>query len=97
MSSNPVADMLNSPEAVDRVVAFRNASRGTPPVDTLAGEELGKVVDFENEHDRLHGCYAGAIGGRYALTFVQTSIGTVISIKCAHCKKELDVTDYEGW
>lgn len=55
----------------------------------------------EVEHDaakifmRKHNC--GVKTKYYEYIFGPTGIGTAVSIRCVHCKKEHDVTDYASW
>lgn len=63
----------------------------------LRGAELIKANDFRHEHNKKHGTYLGAIGGRYSVMFTGTSVGTAVHIVCGQCKEEADVTEYDDW
>jgi hypothetical protein len=41
--------------------------------------------------------YYGATGGGFSYTFIPTSLGTIITVKEAITKKELNVSDALGW
>jgi hypothetical protein len=41
--------------------------------------------------------YKGAIGGHITYSFTDTSLGTVMSVKCATCEGKLDFSDYDKW
>jgi hypothetical protein len=65
---------------------------------SLTNEELERIKEWDNTHEctikRKHNMdrYVGAIGGRLSITFIPTSIGTFITVKCC-CGEELDVAD----
>lgn len=40
--------------------------------------------------------YSGAIGGAYTFEFTDTSLGTVVIVRCS-CGERLDVSDYDHW
>jgi hypothetical protein len=33
----------------------------------------------------------------YSIVFTPTGIGDNVHVKCPHCKKEKDITDYSSW
>ncbi|GAC1668897.1 MAG: hypothetical protein NVS9B9_28450 [Ktedonobacteraceae bacterium] len=68
-----------------------------PMTFLVEGVELEAIQKFENEHNKKHGVYAGAIGGRYSYTITRTSIGDAISVECSNCNEEKNVTDYDSW
>lgn len=46
-----------------------------------------------------HNCsvgYTGAIGGKISYEFTETSIGTIIEVKCG-CGEGENLTDYSEW
>jgi hypothetical protein len=56
--------------------------------------ETGHVCSLKRENG--NGKYAGAIGGHLSYSFTPTSIGEIVTVKCA-CGAELDVTDYDSF
>jgi hypothetical protein len=56
-----------------------------------------KVREFWDEHNRRHGSYEGAAGGRYGWKITPTGLGTFIVTVCHSCKEELDVSDTDSW
>lgn len=61
----------------------------------MTGIEEAKAKQFREEHKK---CYVStAIGGQFEYRFSPTSIGSIVTIKCAFCKEEKDVTDYDSW
>ena len=58
--------------------------------------ESERAEKFMNEH--RHGdVYKGAIGGHIIYTFMPTSIGDAVCIKCLMCDSEENITDYDSW
>jgi hypothetical protein len=63
---------------------------------TITDEELQKIEEWNVLHECTlkpkYGCdkYVGAIGGIISITFLPTSIGTIVYVKCA-CGKEFTV------
>lgn len=93
--SNPVAAVMNTPEAAARIDAMRREAEPQGETFRVEGIELTRVNDFKAEHDRLHGTYSGAIGGRYTMQFTGTSLGTVVGVICGHCNAKQDCTEYD--
>lgn len=59
---------------------------------TIPKSERERAQAFRDEHDRLHaGVDQGAIGGRFSVSFCDTSIGDVIALRCA-CGASIDVS-----
>lgn len=96
MSDNPIASIMNTPEALAQVAELRKSTEAEGELYSLKGEELRRVHAFENEHDAKHGLYSGAIGGRYTYSFTPTSIGTAVAVSCS-CGEKLNATDFEDW
>jgi hypothetical protein len=64
----------------------------------LEPDEIKKADKFEKKH--FKSCWKkgmGAIGGGFEFVFVPTSIGTLSLIRCAKCKKDLQLTDFSTW
>jgi len=57
-------------------------------------KETKRLQEFCKKHKRC--ARATAIGGQYIYQLCQTSIGTMLSVKCV-CGKEKDITDYKNW
>ena len=58
-------------------------------------EELA-AKEFEEEH-RHKDIYKGAIGGHLEYTFIPTSLGSAVIVKCSICNAEKNITDYDIW
>ena len=58
-------------------------------------EELA-AIEFEKNH-RHQEIYKGAIGGHLEYTFIPTSLGNTISVRCSICGSEENITDYDIW
>ena len=64
----------------------------------ITDEQYEKIVKWDKEHECTlkpqHGIdkYVGAIGGHLSVTFIPTSIGMFITVKCS-CGKELHLND----
>jgi hypothetical protein len=58
-------------------------------------EELA-AKEFEKEH-RHKDVYKGPIGGHIEYTFIPTSIGTAVAIRCSICDAIENITDYDIW
>ena len=56
-----------------------------------------KAQEFIQAHYKKHSKLKTAIGGMFVWSFCNTSLGTVISIRCDGCKEEIDITDYGSW
>jgi hypothetical protein len=63
----------------------------------VGGKEREAMIDFMAEHDEQHSTYSGAIGGRYTYSFMPTSIGTAVGIKCSSCNEGRNVTAFDEW
>jgi hypothetical protein len=62
----------------------------------LTETEANSAKEFEKEH--LHKeIYKGAIGGHLMYSFVPTSIGDAVIVKCSICGEEKNITDYDSW
>lgn len=63
----------------------------------LSDDQYNKIVEWNKNHKcTLHPKYGmekycGPIGGAISVTFIPTSIGTIVKVKCA-CGDSLDVT-----
>lgn len=72
----------------------------SPPFDLNFGSlnegQSLKIRIFMDEHCKIHGHYAGAIGGRFSWIITGTSIGICIAMKCS-CDEKIDVTDFSDW
>jgi hypothetical protein len=64
----------------------------------ITDEELKTIEEWDNTHlckfKPAHGMkkYCGAIGGSLRITFMPTSIGHIITVKCG-CGAEFEVRD----
>lgn len=64
----------------------------------ISEEEWQKIKEWDETHECIYKPkygnkkYSGAIGGHLSITFLPTSIGTIVTVKCG-CKKELNVRD----
>ncbi len=69
-----------------------------PPWDnfsfSLSKEEKVKAQVFLSEHRKHEG--RTAIGGAFTFEFTDTSIGTVVKVRCS-CGEKVDVTNYDEW
>lgn len=63
----------------------------------IRADQMEKIRVFQEEHVKLHGKYAGAIGGRFTYTFTGTSLGMITRCECGQCGKYADVSDYDDW
>ena len=61
----------------------------------LVDSELEQFNKFRIKHNKKHGSYIGAIGGRFSITFTPTGLGLCISVTCNSCDKTKDITDYD--
>lgn len=91
-----VSEILNQSGDASETVALIRASlivhSAVGGGYTIPRSEREKAAAFREEHDRLHaGQDQGAIGGRFSTTFCDTSIGDVITLRCA-CGASVDVS-----
>ena len=71
----------------------------------LDDEEQKRLNDWYEKHNEHHHGgkipYGGAIGGAITLMVTQTGLGSVLKVRCGHCKdKDFgtgDLTDYDCW
>ena len=56
----------------------------------LTAKEVLKLIRFEDKHKK---CIPGAIGGGVSYTLTPTGLGTLCSVKCNVCGKELALND----
>ena len=68
----------------------------SPEDERLAAWEAKHNEAFHKEPADVVVSNQGAIGGRYTLEITQTSLGSVIVIRCA-CGAREDVTAYDEW
>jgi hypothetical protein len=59
----------------------------------ITDEQTKKVEQW----DQCKGKPSGAIGGRLSYIFTPTSLGVAVTVSCAICQQELDLTDYGRW
>lgn len=65
----------------------------------IEGDAEDRLIAWMANHAQV--CKLGpkdntAIGGRWTLSFTQTSLGTIVKACCA-CGEEKDLTDYQSW
>ena len=63
---------------------------------SLSEKEETQAREFMDKH-RHPDVYKGTIGGHISFLFTPTAVGDSITIRCAICGEELDITDYEAW
>lgn len=60
-------------------------------------------IDIFEKWDKTHNrrkcrkAYTGAIGGRLTFSFTSTGIGDIVTVRCALCRKEKNLTEYDKW
>lgn len=60
----------------------------------MSETEAARTKAWIEQHAKDHVMtYTGAIGGRWIYTFVPTSIGDLIQIRCAGCGQEAEISD----
>lgn len=62
----------------------------------LNESEAKKAEEFEEKHAHPN-VRKGAIGGHIEYRFTPTSLGDAVSIYCAICGVEENITDYDRW
>lgn len=67
----------------------------------LSEDERSRFREWNQGHlKNRHGGkepYGGAIGGRLTFMITGTSIGQILSVKCASCGEEHCLTDFSQW
>lgn len=73
------------------------------PAFSLSKEQREAISKWMKEHDQAKHIapgekhrYSGAIGGAYTWEFTPTSLGVVVTVRCA-CEESIDVSDYDEW
>lgn len=79
------------------VTALSQCTLGKPITFTLEGKELEAAQRWETRHRCIKGGRKGAVGSDFEYSFSPNSIGVAVSVKCHHCGKERNVTDYGSW
>lgn len=58
--------------------------------------EQQRASEFSDQHSH-EDVYKGAIGGHLTYSFAPNSIGCSVCMRCAICKQEENITDYDVW
>jgi hypothetical protein len=73
------------------------------PIFYISKDQLEKAHTWQDAHDKEKHLppgktvrHSGAIGGAYTWSFTNTSIGTVVKLKCS-CGELIDLSDYDTW
>jgi len=64
---------------------------------TITAKESETASDWIKNHKcAQRGHYPGPIGGTISFCFTETTIGTIVVVKCG-CGQELNLTDFSNW
>lgn len=89
--------LLAKQNVAGSIPAIRSLKEVTMPWQTQFGLDADQEKKLNQWYAQLKEEYTGAIGGRLTFCFTPTGIGTVVIVKDAVTKKEIDLTDYDSW
>ena len=63
----------------------------------LNDQQIKQLDKWDKKHKKCKQEGVGAIGGRLSYTFIPLSIGTIVTVKCAVCEKEINLNSADEW